>query len=250
MAKASRFGSLTSARAARVRGVEGASSGYRLEAIALGRPLLVAAMHHHQVAEAQMVRRHGGVEALRSGDAATIEDEANGAIGRQTLRVQESLRAASVDGGEGSILGRDGESSREAPVAVVNFVRASMITMLSPRSSMLLSSRALITWTPSDSTSWYQCGRDAAARITAETITSNRMVPASTAREMPPWGMRSDMEGSVDHPYVVFHSGCRSCGPAPALPVPPSHGHALDGVCWAEHGRPGTARTGRGASCG
>ena len=46
---------------------------YALEGVATSRPFLVTAVHDHDVREAPIVRRHRGVEALRSGGPAAVE---------------------------------------------------------------------------------------------------------------------------------------------------------------------------------
>src|SRR5260370_37759318 len=59
---------------------------YALEGVATSRPFLVTAVHDHDVTEAQMVRRHRGVEALRSGGPSAVDDERSSPVGRQPLR--------------------------------------------------------------------------------------------------------------------------------------------------------------------
>lgn len=95
---------------------------HAFEGVAPGRPLLVAAVHDADVAEPQMVRRHRGVEALRSGGPAAVEDERPCPVGRQPLRVEQPLRTSGIDRLEGSILGGDGDGAGQVPVPVVNLV--------------------------------------------------------------------------------------------------------------------------------
>ena len=77
------------------------------EGEALGYPLLVSPVHDEDPAEAKMIRRHGGVQALGSGIASAVEHQQPRPVRRQSLGVNEPFGAGHLHGGEWSILGGD-----------------------------------------------------------------------------------------------------------------------------------------------
>ncbi len=92
------------------------------EAISFGVPFLVTAVHDHDPAIPEVVRRDRGVGTLGSGWSAAIEDQELRAIGREPLGVEQALRPPEVDEPERRVLGgnRDGPGQVSAPV--VHFV--------------------------------------------------------------------------------------------------------------------------------
>ncbi len=81
--------------------------GGLLEGEALGRPLLVTSVHDQDPAEAEVMRRHGGVEALGSGRPPTVEDQRKPSIRGQPLRVEQPLGPIHVYRVERGVLRRD-----------------------------------------------------------------------------------------------------------------------------------------------
>ena len=77
------------------------------EGEALGYPFLVPSVHDEDLAEAEVVRRHGGVQTLGSGIATAVKHQQPCPVRRQSLGMHEPLGTGHIHGGEWSILGGD-----------------------------------------------------------------------------------------------------------------------------------------------